>query len=165
MEWERITMNRWLAILVTLAMGVAVGCGDSGTVTITEKASPSNEVGPEQVQEAADRAARRAVRRERAKRRARKERQEQAAQAQPEAQDDTAGGDIVVPNVVGVDHQLAQDTMQAAGLYLLDEKDCTGQGRMLLWDRNWVVVSQDPPAGSNVNEDTTITLCSKKDGE
>ena len=75
------------------------------------------------------------------------------------------GGGIKVPDVVGKDHQLAQDTMQAAGLYNLSEEDATGQGRMLLWDRNWTVVSQDPPAGTMVSEDQTITLRSKKDGE
>jgi beta-lactam-binding protein with PASTA domain len=72
---------------------------------------------------------------------------------------------VEVPNVVGIDHQLAQDTMQAAGLYNLAEEDATGQGRMLLWDRNWTVVSQDPPAGDMVSPDTTIVLRSKKDDE
>jgi beta-lactam-binding protein with PASTA domain len=75
------------------------------------------------------------------------------------------GGVITVPDVVGLDHQLAQDTMQAAGLYNLAEEDATGQGRALLWDRNWVVVAQSPPAGARVNADTTIILRSKKDGE
>jgi hypothetical protein len=74
-------------------------------------------------------------------------------------------GEINVPDVVGLDHQLAQDTMQASGLYNLSEEDATGQGRMLLWDRNWTVVSQDPPAGTMVAEDQTITLSSKKDDE
>jgi beta-lactam-binding protein with PASTA domain len=72
---------------------------------------------------------------------------------------------ITVPDVVGENHQYAQDTMQAAGLYNLDERDATGQDRMLLWDRNWVVVSQDPPAGTEVNENATITLSAKKEGE
>jgi PBP1b-binding outer membrane lipoprotein LpoB len=72
---------------------------------------------------------------------------------------------IVVPDVVGLDHQLAQDTMQAAGLYVLDEEDATGAGRLLLFDRNWTVVSQDPPAGTLVNADQTILLRSKKDDE
>jgi len=67
--------------------------------------------------------------------------------------------------VVGKDHQLAQDTLQAAGLYLLQEEDATGQGRLLLLDRNWVVVSQDPPAGTTVSEDATITLSAKMDDE
>ncbi len=70
-----------------------------------------------------------------------------------------------MPNVVGKDHQLAQDTMQAAGLYNLAEEDATGQGRLLILDRNWTVVSQSPPPGTMVNEDQTITLRSKKDHE
>ena len=52
--------------------------------------------------------------------------------------------------------------MQAAGLYNLSEEDATGQGRLLLWDRNWKVVSRDPPAGSHVSKDATVTLRSKK---
>lgn len=76
-----------------------------------------------------------------------------------------AAGQIKVPDVVGENHQYAQDTMQAAGLYMLDERDATGQDRMLVWDRNWVVVEQDPPAGTMVTEDETITLSSKKEGE
>ena len=77
----------------------------------------------------------------------------------------SSGGGIEVPDVVGEDHQLAQDTMQAAGLYILSEEDATGQGRALIVDRNWTVVEQDPPAGTMVSEDQTITLRSKKDGE
>ncbi|EHN10563.1 hypothetical protein PAI11_25820 [Patulibacter medicamentivorans] len=70
-----------------------------------------------------------------------------------------------MPNVVGKDHQLAQDTMQAAGLYFLDEKDATGQGRLLILDRNWIDVRQVPRAGSCVAPDTRITLYAKKDHE
>lgn len=92
---------------------------------------------------------------------------EKKAPKQPSSDDsaDSGTGSIKVPDVVGKDHQLAQDTMQAAGLYLLDEQDATGQGRALLYDRNWTVVEQDPPAGTRVSEDETITLRSKKDGE
>jgi hypothetical protein len=103
------------------------------------------------------RAARREVRKAR---RERTQRRERAA-----AQVDVAGGGIVVPDVTGLDHQAAQDAMQGEGLWVLDEKDCTGQGRMLLFDRNWEVVSTDPPAGTQVSEDATITICSKKQGE
>ena len=74
-------------------------------------------------------------------------------------------GGIEVPDVVGMDHQLAQDTMQSAGLYNLSEEDATGQDRLLLFDRNWVVVEQIPAAGSMVSEDQTIVLRSKKVGE
>lgn len=55
--------------------------------------------------------------------------------------------------------------MQAAGLFILAEEDSTGAGRLLLYDRNWVVERQEPSAGSQVNENTTITLFAKKEGE
>lgn len=83
----------------------------------------------------------------------------------PVASSKPAANLVKVPNVIGENHQYAQDTMQAAGLYMLDERDATGQDRMLVWDRNWVVVEQDPPAGTMVDENTTITLSSKKEGE
>ena len=89
----------------------------------------------------------------------RKSRAEAAAAARQ------ASSCITIPDVVGHNHQAAQDTMQAAGLFMLDEVDATGRGRMLIWDRNWEVVSQDPPAGRCVSENTTITLSSKKIGE
>jgi beta-lactam-binding protein with PASTA domain len=90
---------------------------------------------------------------------------EAAEQPQPAAAPAPAQGSIEVPNVVGIDHQLAQDTMQAVGLYNLSEEDATGQDRLLIWDRNWTVVSQSPSPGSKVSEDQTIVLRSKKDDE
>ena len=83
----------------------------------------------------------------------------------PAAAPAPVSGQIAVPSVVGIDHQLAQDTMQAAGLYNLSEEDATGAGRMLVLDRNWVVVEQVPAAGTLVATDATITLRSKKKGE
>jgi hypothetical protein len=85
--------------------------------------------------------------------------------SEPTVEDASVSGKVRVPNVVGMDHQLAQDTMQAAGLYMLDEVDCTGQDRMLIIDRNWTVQKQTPAAGKRVSADSTITLCSVKDGE
>lgn len=85
--------------------------------------------------------------------------------AQPAEPPSESGGQIAVPDVVGHNHQAAQNEMQAAGLYNLDEEDCTGQGRLLIYDRNWQVERQSPPAGSAVSEDATVTLCSKKIGE
>lgn len=87
------------------------------------------------------------------------------AAAKPKPAAAEAAGTIKVPDVVGANHQYAQDTMQDAGLYSLDEEDATGQGRMLIWDRNWEVVEQIPAAGTMVTEDTTILLRSKKIGE
>jgi PASTA domain-containing protein len=74
----------------------------------------------------------------------------------------SGSGKITVPNEVGKNHQAAQDDLQAHGLYNLSEEDATGQGRMLILDRNWKVVSQSPSPGSKVSEDATITLRSKK---
>ena len=81
------------------------------------------------------------------------------------AQEESAADCVKVPNVVGKDHQLAQDTMQAAGLYMLDEEDASGEGRMLLLDRNWTTVKQRPKAGKCVDENTTILLSALKDEE
>jgi hypothetical protein len=93
---------------------------------------------------------------------------DQAAETSDAAVDSdpaTSSGCIKVPDVVGKDHQLAQDTMQAAGLYMLQEEDASGQGRMLLVDRNWTTVRQRPSAGKCVSEDTEIMLYAVKDGE
>jgi hypothetical protein len=75
------------------------------------------------------------------------------------------GASGVVPDVVGVNHQLAQDTMQAAGFFYLTEEDATGKGRLLINDRNWVVVAQRPTGGTKAPFDTKILLRSKKIGE
>lgn len=68
---------------------------------------------------------------------------------------------IEVPDVAGMNHQQAQDTMQAAGLHNLREVDGKGLGRPLAVDRDWVEIGQDPPAGAKVAADITITLTAK----
>ena len=55
--------------------------------------------------------------------------------------------------------------MQAAGLFFLLEKDATGQGRVLVLDRNWTTTAQSVPAGSVVDCGAEITLSAKKIGE
>jgi hypothetical protein len=72
---------------------------------------------------------------------------------------------VRVPDVRAMNHQAAQNRMQAADLYNLREEDATGQGRLLLYDRNWVVVSQQPRPGARVSTERVITLFSKKQGE
>jgi hypothetical protein len=162
-----------LAIALALAVG---GCGGSAE---QEPASSSSDAEAQALQERVDKLEREAKERDaeaarkakaaKKKAQAARRKERERARARKEAADavavDEAGGGIVVPDVVGLDHQAAQDAMQGEGLWMLDEKDCTGQGRLLLFDRNWEVVSTDPPAGSHVTEDTTITLCSKKQGE
>ncbi len=141
-------MHRWsLAGLILVVVLLLSACGsDTETTTVVERTvveeSPSSGSGWDADVSRSDRSSSRS---------------------------DAAGGDgartVTVPDVVGENHQYAQDTMQDAGLYNLAEEDATGQGRVLLWDRNWVVVEQDPPAGTNVAPDTRITLRSKKIGE
>ncbi|WP_207621152.1 PASTA domain-containing protein [Streptosporangium minutum] len=70
-----------------------------------------------------------------------------------------------LPDVVGMNLQEGQDTMQAAGFYALDDQDSTGQGRLQIYDRNWVITKQDPAAGRKVATDTPVTLYAKKYGE
>jgi hypothetical protein len=70
-----------------------------------------------------------------------------------------------IPNVVCKDLQAAQDTLQAAGFFNLHSKDGTGQGRMQLVDRNWVVVAQSEPVGATPGLEASITLSAVKFGE
>lgn len=70
-----------------------------------------------------------------------------------------------LPDVVGMNLQAAQDRLQAAGFYLLDDKDATGRGRFQVYDRNWVVTRQKPAAGRKVSTDALIVLYAKKYGE
>lgn len=79
----------------------------------------------------------------------------------PASSADTAA----IPDVVGMNHQSAQDALQAAGFYYLTEEDATGQGRLLVSDRNWVVVEQVPAAGTTVAKTEKILLRSKKKGD
>jgi hypothetical protein len=74
----------------------------------------------------------------------------------------STAGTITVPSVVGKDLQLAQDTMQAAGLYNLKSHDSTGRGRLQVLDRNWRVTDQSPSAGATVTKDQLIDLGARK---
>ena len=57
-----------------------------------------------------------------------------------------------MPDVMCMNLQDAQDTIQANGVFFSGSFDATGQGRMQMVDSNWVVVSQDPPAGTPIVE-------------
>ena len=76
-----------------------------------------------------------------------------------------AAGNITVPNMVGEDLQLAQDTMQAAGLYSLKSHDVTGQDRFQVVDRNWKVCDQSPPPGARVAPGTLVDFGVVRDEE
>ena len=158
-----------IRILVAFAMVLALAlsaCGDASTDTSSGESAATGET--EALKERIAELEAQDRREERRERRKERERERQAAESEP-AEPDAApaedGGKIIVPDVAGLDHQAAQDALQGEGLWLLDEKDATGQGRLLLWDRNWEVVRTDPPAGTAVSEDTVITILSKKQGE
>jgi len=67
-----------------------------------------------------------------------------------------------LPDVVGMNHQAAQNLLQSAGFHNLRERDCGRRGRLLLFDRNWKVKSMRPKAGKRVSTKRAITLCSVK---
>ncbi len=69
---------------------------------------------------------------------------------------------IKVPDVSGMNHQDAQDAMQAAGLYNLREVDSSGKNRAMIIDRNWCQTGQDPKPGAMVAASTVITLYADK---
>jgi hypothetical protein len=148
---SRAGVSAVLAVVVCAAVGVLAGCGADDaaapeaapqTVTVTRQSTSAAPAQTSTVAPPAPTAA--------------------DSSPPPAAVDPPDAGGIVVPDVVGENHQDAQDTMQDAGLYNLAEQDATGQGRLLLWDRNWVVVSQSPPAGSRVNDGAAIVLSSRK---
>ncbi|AYA24250.1 hypothetical protein C6369_006935 [Rhodococcus rhodochrous] len=69
----------------------------------------------------------------------------------------------VMPNVVCMDLQAAQDTIQAAGVFYSTSIDATGQGRAQVWDRNWVVVDQTPSVGASIGEGDPVLSVLKED--
>jgi hypothetical protein len=81
-----------------------------------------------------------------------------ASEPAPEAESAT------LPDLVGKDLQAAQDEAQAAGFYVLDDQDASGQNRLQVYDRNWTVCSQEPDAGTHPT-DTPVTLFAVKDDE
>lgn len=70
----------------------------------------------------------------------------------------------VMPNVVCMNLQAAQDTIQEAGVFFSRSADATGAGRKQVLDANWVVVGQTPSAGSPVGEAEAV-LSAVKIGE
>jgi hypothetical protein len=64
-----------------------------------------------------------------------------------------------MPNLIGTDLQGAQDAIQSltrGAAWYSGSTDVTGQGRMQISDRNWVVCTSTPPPGSKFNASTEI---------
>lgn len=69
----------------------------------------------------------------------------------------------LMPNVVCMDLQQAQDTIQAAGVFFSRSEDATGEGRMQVMDRNWIVVAQTPAPGTPIGEGEAVLSVVKDD--
>jgi hypothetical protein len=67
-----------------------------------------------------------------------------------------------MPNLIGVDLQLAQDKLQALGSYVVDQQDAAGLNRVQVVDSNWKVCSQKPAARAKVPVDTMVVLAAVK---
>jgi hypothetical protein len=64
-----------------------------------------------------------------------------------------------MPNVIGKDLQGAQDAIQSlthSAVWYTDSTDLTGQDRMQVSDRHWVVCTSTPPPGETFTIDTEI---------
>jgi len=80
------------------------------------------------------------------------------APAAPEA------GASVMPSVLCMNLQDAQNKIQDAGVFYSRSKDATGKGRHQILDRNWVVVAQSPAPGTPIGEGDAV-LSVVKNGE
>lgn len=72
--------------------------------------------------------------------------------------------DKLMPDVLCMDLQDAQDEIQDHGVFLSGSTDATGQGRSQIIDSNWVVVDQFPSPGTKIGEGDA-ELYVVKDGE
>ena len=62
----------------------------------------------------------------------------------------------LMPDVVCLDLQAAQDVIQNHGVFFSKSVDASGEDRMQIVDSNWIVVSQTPAAGTPVGEAEAI---------
>jgi len=69
----------------------------------------------------------------------------------------------LMPNVVCMDLQQAQNTIRAAGVFFSRSEDATGEGRMQVMDRNWIVVAQTPAPGTPIGEGEAVLSVVKDD--
>lgn len=67
-----------------------------------------------------------------------------------------AAASAVMPAVVCMNLQDAQDLIQEAGVFYSRSTDATGAGRRQVLDRNWVVVGQTPAPGALIGEGDAV---------
>jgi hypothetical protein len=71
--------------------------------------------------------------------------------------------DQLMPDVVCMDLQAAQDEIQDHGVFFSKSVDATGEGRRQIFDRNWIVVEQSPAAGQPIGENEAVLSVVKDD--
>jgi hypothetical protein len=72
---------------------------------------------------------------------------------------DATEDEWTMPNLVGKDLQSAQDAIQSLTEFAVtytDSTDLSGQDRMQVSDRHWVVCTLTPPPGEKFTADTEI---------
>jgi hypothetical protein len=85
-----------------------------------------------------------------------------------EVGDETAGAGVadesqVMPDVVCLNLQDAQDEIQESGVFYSRSVDATGQDRRQIVDRNWIVVDQSPAPGADIDEGDAVLAVVKDD--
>lgn len=86
-------------------------------------------------------------------------------QAEGPAATDPPQSQALMPDVVCMNLQVAQDHIQAeTGVFLSLSEDATGADRMQIVDSNWLVVAQRPAPGTPIGEGDAV-LSAVKVGE
>ncbi|MFI6173568.1 PASTA domain-containing protein [Nocardia sp. NPDC051052] len=62
----------------------------------------------------------------------------------------------LMPNVVCMNLQAAQNKIQEGGVWYSRSTDATGKGRMQVLDANWIVVAQTPAPGVPIGEGDAV---------
>ncbi|GAA3961184.1 hypothetical protein [Gordonia caeni] len=141
---------------VLLAAGMAgmlavTACGSSGepAPTVTVTATPSSSSAPPQdtAKDSGDGASSTPT---------------SSAPPADDAAADTDGKKGVMPEVICLDLQAAQNKIQDNGVFFSRSEDATGKARQQVWDRNWIVVAQRPAAGEPIGEGDAVLSVVKK---
>jgi hypothetical protein len=78
--------------------------------------------------------------------------------------DSEVGGPIMLPSMIGMNLQGAQDCLQEIGFWNLDDQPAAGESRFQVNDSNWTVTDQSPEPGMVSSRDQQITLYARKTG-
>jgi hypothetical protein len=74
----------------------------------------------------------------------------------------SAPEDFLMPNVICMTLQEAQDEIQDHGVFYSRSKDASGKNRGQWNDSNWIVVKQSPAPGKKISEGSALLSAVKK---